>query len=44
MNLNALKGAAVIAGVAMVFAAASARTPVTAAVPDRAGAGIGRCR
>jgi len=35
MNLNALKGAAVIAGVAMVFAAASARTPVTAAAPDQ---------
>ena len=34
MNLNALKGAAVIAGVALVFAVASARTPVTAAVSD----------
>ena len=35
MNVNALKGAAVIAGVALVFAVASARTPVTAAVPEQ---------
>ena len=35
MNVNAWKGAAVIAGVALVFAVASARTPVTAAVPEQ---------
>jgi hypothetical protein len=34
MNLNALKGAAVVGGVSLVFAVAAARTPVTAAVPD----------